>query len=66
MDGGRGKDLPQGYVPEMDYGRKGDQSGPEMPGDEGWSQLHSGLEGSSEEDSNANRAALPEPMQQRE
>lgn len=57
MDGGRGKDLPQGYVTETDY-----QSGAEMPGDEGWSQLHSGLEGRSEEDSKANRADLPGPM----
>jgi hypothetical protein len=35
MDGGRGKDLPQGYVTETDYGRKRDQSGAEIPGDEG-------------------------------
>lgn len=64
MDGGCRKDLPQGYVTEADYGRKGDQSGAEMPGDEVWSQLHGYLEGRSEGDSNANRADLPEPATQ--
>ena len=66
MDGGCRKDLPQGYVTEVDYGRNGDQSGAEMPGDEVWSQFHGYLDGRSEGNSNANGADLPEPMQHRE
>lgn len=52
-------------LPKRIMAERAIKSGAEMPGD-GWSQLHGDLEGRSEEDSKANRADLPEPMQHRE